>query len=91
MLKHGFVAIFAFATSMALGISGFSQFVQMSSGELTAEIIGLSGTKASVFNEGLAANPPACMCYLFIGFAAILLVFTLLYIRKVCKVHVENS
>ncbi len=91
MLKHGFITIFAFAASMIIGINGFSQVIQISSDELTAEVIGLSGTKTNVFNEGLAVDPSAYMYYSFIGFAALLLVFTLLYIRKMCKVKVKNS
>lgn len=95
ILRHGFIALFAFAISMALGISGFTQLIKIYSDELSAEVtrldMSLLGTKASVLSEGSALDPPFYMCYLFIAFAAALLVFTLLYIRKICKIKIKNS
>lgn len=84
ILKHGFIAIFAFAGAMALGISSVSRLISVPTQELNTEVLRL---ETNLFAES-AANLPFSMCYLFLGVSAILLLVTLFYIRKICKVKV---
>jgi len=76
ILKHGFAAVFAFALSMTLGVSGFTQLVNVPNQSLNAEVFRLD-------SMAVAQNP--LFIYLFIAVSAVLLVSTLLYIRWVCK------
>lgn len=81
MLKHGFTALFVFALSMFLGVSGFTQLMNFPEHALSAEILRIGAITPGNVSEATSAT----ISYLFIAVSAVLLVGTLLYIRWICN------
>ena len=85
MLNHGFAVLFAFALSMALGISGFTQLMNFPKESLSAEVLRIGS-----LSIGTGSEATSSICYLFIAVSAVLLVSTLLYIRWICNKKVAK-